>query len=140
METTQNTMGAVLAAFRYWGTVPALVTTTSVDQLRRDYQGQSGPVHWFDADTLRFFGSRGRALVAPGLLVECQTNAPEGAGRYVVTAWVVDADQPRDHRTMGRITPQRLGDFPTRAAAVRFALAAGAAWPVGADTSEAVAR
>jgi hypothetical protein len=121
--TTKNdTAATIRAAFRYWDAVPALVEHTSEDALRRSYESQDGPTHWFDADTLRFFGSRNREMVRAGLLVELQANAPAGVGRYVVTAWVVDAES-------GRITPQRVAEFHARTAAVRFAVDAATVWP-----------
>jgi hypothetical protein len=65
----------------------ALVTDrlSQSDDVRRDYR--SG--HYFDADTLRWFGSRNFRTVAPGVSVELQTNAPWG-GRYKVELWRVE--------------------------------------------------
>lgn len=128
-ETQRDEAEALIReAFRYWGEVPPLVGPGSIDDLQRNYEQQSGPTHWFDRDTLRFFGSRNRHLVAPGVMVETQTKAPEGVGRYVVTAWVIDETAPRDHRGMGRITPQKIGAFHTLAEARRVARFVYWAW------------
>jgi hypothetical protein len=113
-------------AFKYWGGVPTLTTYTDEAWLKADYESQSGETHWFDPETLRFFGSRNREMVAPGLMVECQTNSP--SDKYVVVAWVYKGIQYR-------ITPQVLRRFPTRKQAKEFALAASSAWPTGKETS-----
>ena len=120
MATTTTTADVIRQAFEYWGQVPALYPACSTDELQRNYENQSGPTHWFDADTLRFFGSRNRHLVRPGVMVETQTKAPEGVGRYTVTAWVIDETAPRDHRTMGRISPHKVGTFHSLREARRF--------------------
>lgn len=137
MKTAHDVADMVRQEFRYWGTVPPLCHHTDEEALRLDYQHQSGRTHWFDADTLRFFGSRNRHMVRPGLMVETQTKAPEGVGRYVVVAWVVDETQPKDHRSMGRITPQKVGGFHSLRDARRFAVDAFASWPTGAVTDDA---
>lgn len=118
----------ILDAFTYWDTVPPLSKYTTVDHLESEYTRQSGPNHWFDADTLRYFGSRNREMVAAGILVERQTKAPEGCPRYSVTAWIIDEAQPRDHRRMGRIVPKKIAAFNTRAKAVAFGKAAAQLW------------
>lgn len=117
MTTTTDT---IIDTFKYWGSVPTLTTYTDEATLRRDYEADwfdQFEAHWFDPETLRFFGSRNRELVAPGLMVECQTNAP--ADKYVVVAWVYSD---------GRVTPQSLGRFATRKQATRFAQSAAAEW------------
>lgn len=119
---------AILEETKYWDSIPALVSYSSADELQRNYENQSGPTHWFDRDTLRFFGSRNRHLVRPGVMVETQMNAPDGVGRYAVTAWVVDPTAWRDHREMGRITPNRLGSFHSLVEARRFAVAVAEVW------------
>jgi hypothetical protein len=127
MNTNTATRTAAAAtvrdAFRYWDAVPALVEHTDESALRRDYENQGGQAHWFDADTLRFFGSRNRELVRPGLMVELQANAPEGVERYAVHAWVLDPT--RDNR----VTPQLVARFTTRRAAAAFAADAADVWP-----------
>jgi hypothetical protein len=55
--------------------------------------------------------------------VECQSNAPEGVGRYRVTAWMLDAHD-RGHD----LQPQSVATCYTRAAAMRLARAIPAAW------------
>lgn len=46
--------------------------------------------NYFSPDTLRFFGARNFATVAPGVSVELQEKAP--GDRYKVTAWRVSGD------------------------------------------------
>lgn len=109
-----ETVDALLEAFRHWRHLGELSPETHVPNLRRACQG-----HWFDADTLRFFGSRNLHLHRPGLLVETQTNAPGGT-EYCVTAWLIEED---------RLTMQNVGRFESLRAARRFAEKAHAAWP-----------
>lgn len=59
------------------------------DDIRQDYREG----HYFDPDTLRWFGSRNFATVAPGASVELQTNAP-GEDRYRVEVWKDTANGP----------------------------------------------
>ena len=47
--------------------------------------------HWFDRDTLAFFGSRGQELIAGCVVVELQSKAPEGMPRYVAVPFRPDA-------------------------------------------------
>jgi hypothetical protein len=51
----------------------------------RDIRGDYREGHYFDRDTLRWFGSRNFATVVPGVSVELQTNAP--GDRYKVELW-----------------------------------------------------
>ena len=95
--TQEQAADAIREAFRYWEQVPPLVPLFSLDELARRYSRQAH-AHWFDRDTLRWFGSTGRRMVRPGLVVECQRNAP--GDRYAVTAFVLDGD---------RIAPQLVG-------------------------------
>lgn len=129
MTTETSTVAdTIREAFKYWGAVPPLTTYASIDELERRYRYQSGPNHWFDPETLRFFGSRNRHLVRPGVMCETQTKAPECVGRYAVWAWVVDMDQPYDHRSMGRISPQHLASFHSLTGARRFAVRVFDSW------------
>jgi len=112
-ENDTTTADLVSEAFKHWSTLPPLFEVTDLDILRSQYERQTGPTHWFDAETLRFFGSRNLHVAAPGVTVECQTGAPEGCARYAVTAWVVDETAESDTRRRGRITPQRIGAFWT---------------------------
>jgi hypothetical protein len=129
MGTTTTVADSIREAFKYWETVPPLAGYLSVSELEREYCNQSGACHWFDPATLRFFGSRNRHLIRPGVLVETQTKAPSTDMRYRVTAFVIDATAARDHRSMGRITPVGLGWFGSLTAARRFAAAAADLWP-----------
>lgn len=53
--------------------------------VRYDYTRRTSG-HYFNADTLRFFGSRNFETVVSGVTVELQTNAP--GDRYKVTVWI----------------------------------------------------
>lgn len=70
---------------------PEIVDYASLEALRAAYGSGEGR-HWFDADTLRWFGSRGLDLIGGAATVECQTKAPEGVDRYRVTVWLVNDD------------------------------------------------
>ena len=64
-------------------------TLSDSTDVRGDYRGG----HYFDADTLRWFGSRNFRTVAPGVSVELQANAP--GDRYKMELWrVSDAGTP----------------------------------------------
>jgi hypothetical protein len=139
MRDTTTLTDMIRQAFQYWDEVPPLYPVRSTDELQRNYENQSGPTHWFDPDTLRFFGSRNRHLVRPGLMVETQTKAPEGVGRYAVTAWVIDVSAHRDHRTIGRIVPQKIGTFHSLTEARRFAVEVSDVWVEAMKNTE-VAR
>lgn len=112
----------IAEAFKYWGNPPRLSDHTDIAELRADYEEQAGPTHWFDSDTLRFFGSRNLELAAPGILIELQTNAPDGVDRYAVTAWVIHPDD-------NRLSPTLMERTETREAARMLADALHAAWP-----------
>ena len=60
------------------------------NDVRSDYESASLRGHYFDPNTLRFFGSRNFDTVAPGVSVELQTEAP--GDRYKVTTWKVSED------------------------------------------------
>jgi hypothetical protein len=133
---TSTAADAVAEAFRHWDTVPALSTFTDPAHLVQTYERQSGPAHYFDADTRRFFGSRHPATPAPGVYIETQTNAPDGYPPVVVVAWVWDTSADADHRGGARLTPVTVGKFHDRATARRFAADVAGAWPVGTMTEE----
>ena len=63
------------------------------DDVRSDYENARLKGHYFDQSTLRFFGSRNFATVAPGVSVELQANAP--GDRYKVEVWKV-SDDPKE--------------------------------------------
>jgi hypothetical protein len=111
----RNTVDALLDVFKYWDTIGERWTDRHVPNLRHAYRG-----HWFDADTLRFFGSRNLHLHRPGLLVETQTKAPDGT-QWALTAWTIED---------GRPVPARVAYFASLHAARRFAERADAVWPV----------
>lgn len=56
--------------------------------LSRDIRGDYSCGHYFSPGAMRFFGTRHFRTVAPGVSVECQTNAPAGVGQYKVTVWM----------------------------------------------------
>lgn len=62
---------------------PAWATLASLQAAHRG--------HWFDAATLRWFGSQRRELIAGCIVVELQAKAPEGMPRYAVTPFGPDA-------------------------------------------------
>jgi hypothetical protein len=87
METVSDCMTIVSACGEeYRHATPDEVISAS-DDVRRDYRNG----HYFDTSTLRFFGSRNFATVAPGASVELQTNAP--GDRYRVTIWKSGTDR-----------------------------------------------
>lgn len=114
---------------RRWSVFPVLFPELHVPNLRRRYESNDGPSHWFDDDTLRWFGSRNLHLHRAGLLVETQTKAPAGVGRYRVTAWVLDHDGPRNWRGEAPVVPVGMGTFDTLREARRFAEALERVWP-----------
>lgn len=61
--------------------LPGETLSTSWD-VRADYTAG----HYFDPNTLEFFGSKQFETVAPGISVEHQTNAPKGM-KWRVQAW-----------------------------------------------------
>lgn len=71
-------------AYKY--VMPGEALSDSGD-VRADYESAPRRGHYFDAATLRFFGSRNFATVAPGASVELQTNAP--GNKYHVEMWKV---------------------------------------------------
>ena len=58
-------------------------TLSMSEDIRTDYYHG----HYFSPGAVSFFGVRNFRTVAPGVSVECQTNAPAGVGQYKVTAW-----------------------------------------------------
>lgn len=58
----------------------------TLSQLREAYEPGEGR-HWFDPDTLAWFGSRDLDVIMPGFTIERQTKAPEGLGKWKVTVW-----------------------------------------------------
>jgi hypothetical protein len=121
MSEQQETKAALQLAFQYWQSMPHPVPHTSIDQLRADYERQPA-THWFDHDTLSFYGSHPTLMhmPAPGIIVEPQWNAPEGIERYAVTVFVWDTENPQPNR----ITPVLIGRFHHSKRAAQFARAA----------------
>lgn len=109
------TLDTALTALRHWRTVGERWTDRHVPNLADAHAGR-----WFDADSMRAFGSRNLHLHRPGLLVETQTKAPGGT-RWVVTLWVVRDVEPVAHH---------LGDFSSLSAARGFAERVDAVWPL----------
>jgi hypothetical protein len=116
----------ITEVFKYWSSPPALSDHTDVTELRNDYESQDCPTHWFDPDTLRFFGSRNLELAAPGIMIELQTNAPDGVDRYAVTAWVIGDDD--------KLSPTLMERCSTREGARLLADALHATWPTRAQS------
>lgn len=130
-EGTDTAAALVAKALRYYyaPTAPELSGILSADEVRRTYRANRTGGHYFDADTLRYFGSRGFTVAAPGVTVECQSNAPAGVGRYNVVAWAWE-----DRDGVRELQPHTLARFSTRPAASRFARAVPAAWEAYAAT------
>lgn len=85
METCEIYTTVTMACgegYRY--ALPTDTLSTSWD-IVTDYRNAPNSGHYFDADTLRFFGSRNFETVAQGVTVELQTRAP--GDRYKVTTW-----------------------------------------------------
>ena len=97
-DDTIYVSGDFYARWRPFVTLPSL----------RDAVAANGG-HFFDRNTLRFFGSH-RPEVVAGCYVECQRNAPEGVERYIVAVFDHDGSHlgtlraaSRDHaRTIAR--------------------------------------
>lgn len=115
--THSDVIESLELAFQYWESFPQPTNHTDVDQLRADYETQPHS-HWFDPETVGFFGSHPTMMhmPAPGIIVEPQLNAPEGLGRYAVTAFVLDtSEEPL------QIIPKLIGRFDDSAVAAQFA-------------------
>lgn len=67
---------------------PVFFRSTSIASLEYAAAKTHGLRHYFDSDTLEFFGSKDRQLVAHGAYIERQTNAPDESLQWVVTAFV----------------------------------------------------
>ena len=110
----------------YWAGPVVLAGYASVPSLRAAY-GQGTGRHWFDRDTLRFFGSRNLHIPAGAggcVTVETQTKAP--GDRYRVTVWFMRDGAPLPaggcrHATLGaaRGCARRYFDWFTGPDAVR---------------------
>jgi hypothetical protein len=107
--TTTTVEDNIKLAFQYWGAIPKLAEYLSISELRRNYTG-----HWFDPETIRYFGSRNITMVRPGIVIEYQSKAPEGIDRYVITAFVVMED--------GRISTYLIGRETSRVKAIKYAI------------------
>lgn len=93
-----------------------LTTERHVSNLKSIHRG-----HFFDAEAVRFFGSRNMHLHRPGVLVETRTNTPGGTS-WGVWAWTVNA-------RFG-VEPSLAGAFDSLAAARRFAERVHVLWPL----------
>jgi hypothetical protein len=77
--------------FNYWDGVK-LVDIVDADELIEEYTNQDGEHHYFDHDTMEFFGTESFQMVAPGISIEYQANAPDSLDKWSVHAWVTDDD------------------------------------------------
>jgi len=73
--------------FDYWDDAE-IVSIVDTNDLIEQYTSQDGEHHYFDDATMEFFGTQNFHLVAPGISVEYESNAPDGVDRWKVTAWV----------------------------------------------------
>jgi hypothetical protein len=96
--------------FSYW-TSPRLVGIDNANELIDSYTSQEGEHHYFDDDTMEFFGTENFHMVAPGISLEFQSNAPEGVGKWTVVAWVYSDDNSNN------FTPYTLCRHDERASA-----------------------
>jgi hypothetical protein len=87
--TFEGAVDIIADCLAYWNHVPELTRAKGVASIRRLYKKGTGPRHFFDADTLRLFGSRFENAPA-GMLIDNQSAAPEGILPYKITAWVHD--------------------------------------------------
>lgn len=77
--------------FEYWDN-PQLVDIEDSDILIEEYTSQPGEHHYFDNNTMEFFGTEDFQMIAPGISVEYQSNAPEGLERWTIVCWVMNED------------------------------------------------
>jgi hypothetical protein len=87
METMADCVVMVTACGEEYPYGPQGWTVSSSHDVRADYRNG----HYFDPDTLRWFGSRNFETVAAGASVELQTKAP--GDRYRVEIWRADDDR-----------------------------------------------
>jgi len=119
--TFEEAVDIIADSLAYWNHAPELTTAKGVASIRRVYQAGAGPRHFFDADTVRFFGSRFKTAPA-GMLIDHQTEAPEGVRPYSITAWV------HDLTARGGIQPVSIGRTETLEEAQEAAAIVAAAW------------
>jgi hypothetical protein len=77
--------------FKYWPDAK-LVDIDDTDTLIETYISQPGEHHYFDDETMEFFGTEDFQMLAPGISVEYQSNAPEGLERWTIVCWVVNPE------------------------------------------------
>jgi hypothetical protein len=93
---------------RYADPAHRLCRALTLANLQALYRGTGG--HYFDPETLDYYGSTGGMMAAPGLYVERQTAAPEGMAQWVLVAFVWWDD---DDRTQRRRLAETLGRYET---------------------------
>jgi hypothetical protein len=127
MTITQLQNDAVLDIQDVFGdNVPPLANVQTFNELLRRYANNTVPGHFYDAETKRWFGTRNPHLVAPGVTVECQTNAPEGVDRYAITVWTIDDN--------GDIRPTNVARRATLGTANRYAAELHKVWTAAGGT------
>jgi hypothetical protein len=120
MSVMSNIATCVELAFAsFTGEVPPLIDISDIKVLRAIYESQDAETHWFDKETLDFFGSSNLKVCVPGITVENQLNAPDGVERWSVTAWVIHD---------GRISPRFIDRFHTQQEAILFSETLYAQW------------
>jgi hypothetical protein len=75
--------------FKYWPDAK-LVDIDDTDTLIETYISQPGEHHYFDDETMDFFGTEDFHMIGPGISVEYQSNAPEGLERWTIVCWVLN--------------------------------------------------
>jgi hypothetical protein len=73
--------------FEYWDDAE-VVLISNADELIEKYTEQDGEHHYFDSNTMEFFGTEDFQMVAPGISVEYQANAPDGVDRWTIVSWI----------------------------------------------------
>ena len=127
MTTTQLQSDAVLNIQEvFGGNVPPLANVRTFNELLRRYANNIVPGHFYDAETKRWFGVRNPHLVAPGVTVECHTNAPKGVDRYAIVVWTID--------DTGDIRPTTFARRATLGTANRYAAELHKVWTAAGGT------
>jgi hypothetical protein len=102
------------------GNVPELSSIISFNELIRRYEANTVPGYFYDTKTKKWHGTRNPHLIAPGVTVECESKAPEGVDKYIITAWTINE--------VGDLLPFTLARRPTLGTANRYGRAVHAAW------------
>lgn len=78
-------------AFTYWPD-PKLVDIDDAKTLIKKYKKQDGAHHYFDKNTMKYFGTQDFTVIEPGISVEYQSEVPDEIGKWAVVAWVENTE------------------------------------------------